>query len=157
MAGCQAEDGPPAGGRRYDRLRVLLLDSRLRLAFVASMPTNHTTQPHVSRRSVLSGRLLELALDAYDVAGLLCAEEMDGPEAEIYVGSPVHLFQRVLDELYWQIRRCYLPPHERDWQLELSRTIASNIPRDRRAKCLRARERLPSALPEYASAEEGQR
>lgn len=114
------------------------------------MPTNHITQ-----RSALSARLLELALEANDIADLLLAEELDPMEINIYIGGPAFLLSFVLDNLDATLDLFSLTPlPEQPVQLEMARIIASVMPPERRAKYLRAKAVASSAPASIASGSE---
>ena len=114
------------------------------------MPTNHTTQ-----RSALCARLMELALEANDIADLLLAEEMDPMETHIYVGGPAFLLQLVLDNLNHTMDLLWLSPlSERPVQLEMARVIASAIPQERRIKYLAERAAASTAQASIADRSE---
>jgi hypothetical protein len=115
LDGCQADPLQERWGNRpADRL-----DSRLRLAWLTSMPTNPTTPAALSRR------LMNLALDAEELAYALTAHPLNDFEAEVEFGAPAFLFASVLDVLEDAIYRACKPDqsHQAD-DCALARLLA---------------------------------
>lgn len=119
------------------------------------MPTNNTTH-HLTQRSTLCARLMELALEADDIVDLLLAEDLDPMQTQIYVGGPAFLLSLVLDNLNAAIDLLWLTPlSERPVRLEMAHILASVIPPERRAKYLG--ETVMTSTAEAATASRSKR
>ncbi len=88
-----------ASGRRVACRWPAGLTARLRLACVASMPTNHTTLP------ALSARLCNLAVDAQWLADLLVAHDFPDGEADLALSAAASLLTSVVECLEAAIYR----------------------------------------------------
>ena len=105
------------------------LDSRLRLAISAGMPTNHTT-----RLTVLSARISRLAVEAQRAADQLLAESLDYGEAEAVLAAPTLLLSSLVEDLMDTIYRSEkLDERHRLQDLAIAREIASAHRADRLA------------------------